>query len=86
MIVYLAQDIAAFVMYCAYGESRSSLLIESTDSMINLNRKSECNLKMPVCAVFINYMYIIWNAGVEVEYTLHNEYYYLLQVRTWRPC
>ena len=23
-----------FVMYCVYGESRSSLLIESTDSMI----------------------------------------------------
>ena len=54
---------------------------EDSDS-INLNRKSECNLKMPVCAVFINYMCIIWNAGVEVEYTLHNEYYYLLQVRT----
>ena len=31
----------------------------------------------------------IWNAGVaciEVEYALHNEYYYLLQVHTWRPC
>ena len=25
MIVYLAQDIPAFVMYCVYGESRSSL-------------------------------------------------------------
>ena len=34
MIVYLAQDIPAFVMYCVYGTSRSSLLIESTDSMI----------------------------------------------------
>ena len=32
MIVYLARDIPAFVMYCFYGESRSSLLIESTDS------------------------------------------------------
>ena len=27
-IVYLARDIPAFVMYCFYGESRSSLLIE----------------------------------------------------------
>ena len=27
--------IQAFVMYCVYGESRSSLLIESTDSMIS---------------------------------------------------
>ena len=34
MIVYLARDIPAFVMYCVYGESRSSLLIESTDSMM----------------------------------------------------
>ena len=34
MIVYLARDIPAFVTYCVNGESRSSLLIESTDSMI----------------------------------------------------
>ena len=34
MIVYLARDIAAFVMYCVNGESGSSLLIDSTDSMI----------------------------------------------------
>ena len=34
MIVFLARDIQAFVMYCVNGTSRSSLLIESTDSMI----------------------------------------------------
>ena len=34
MIVYLARDIPAFVMYCVNGESGLSLLIESTDSMI----------------------------------------------------
>ena len=34
VIVYLARDISAFVMYCVNGESGSSLLIESTDSMI----------------------------------------------------
>ena len=32
--MYLERYIPAFVMYCVYGESRSSLLIESTDSMI----------------------------------------------------
>ena len=37
MIVYLAQAIQAFVMYCVNGTSRSSLLIESTDSMIIIN-------------------------------------------------
>ena len=36
MIVYLARAIQAFVMYCVNGTSRSSLLIESTDSMIIL--------------------------------------------------
>ena len=34
MIVYIAQNILTFVMYCMYGESLSSLLIDSTDSMI----------------------------------------------------
>ena len=34
MIVYLARDIPAFVMECVNGASHSSLLIESTDSMI----------------------------------------------------
>ena len=34
MIVYLVRDIPAFVMYCVNGESGSSLLIESTNSMI----------------------------------------------------
>ena len=29
-------DIPAFVMYCVNGESGSSLLIESTDSMIHV--------------------------------------------------
>ena len=36
MIVYLARDIPAFVMYCVNGASRSSLLIESTDSVIDI--------------------------------------------------
>ena len=39
MIMYLARDIPAFVMYCVYGASCSSLLIESvesTDSMIRI--------------------------------------------------
>ena len=34
MIVYPARDIRPFVMYCVNGKTRSSLLIESTDSMI----------------------------------------------------
>ena len=37
MIVYLARDIPAFVMYCVNGESGSSLHIESTDSMIYMD-------------------------------------------------
>ena len=34
MIVFLARDIPPFVMYCVNGKPRSSLFIESTDSMI----------------------------------------------------
>ena len=34
MIVYPARDIRPFVMYCINGKPHSSLLIESTDSMI----------------------------------------------------
>ena len=37
MIVYLAGDIPQFVMYCVNGKPRSSLFIESTDSMIYNN-------------------------------------------------
>ena len=35
-MVYPARDIPPFVMYCVYGESGSSLIIESTDSMISI--------------------------------------------------
>ena len=34
MIVFLARDIPPFVMYCVNGKPRSSVFIESTDSMI----------------------------------------------------
>ena len=54
MIVYLARDIPAFVMYCVNGESGSSLLIEleSTDSII-INPRRACarvtGLVLSVC-------------------------------------
>ena len=35
MKVYPSRDIRPFVMYCVNGKPRSSLLIESTDSMIS---------------------------------------------------
>ena len=35
MIIYPARDIRPFVMYCVNGKPRSSLFIESTDSMIS---------------------------------------------------
>ena len=40
MIVYLARDIRPFVMYCINGKPRSSLFIESTDSIILKDRKN----------------------------------------------
>ena len=51
MIMYLARDIPAFAMYCIYGESDSSLLIQSTDSGYD----SEINIQYTTCI----YVYII---------------------------
>ena len=45
MILYLARDILPFVMYCVNGESGSSLLIVSTDSMIVVVEKEEVKEK-----------------------------------------
>ena len=42
VIVYLAQAIPAIVMNCANGTYRSSLLIESTDSMISTLASMHC--------------------------------------------
>ena len=42
MKVYLPRDIRPFVMYCVNGKPRSSLLIESTDSM---NKRPKKHLK-----------------------------------------
>ena len=46
MIVYLARDIPAFVMYCINGESGSSLLIESTDSMIIMGGRDLARMRL----------------------------------------
>ena len=40
MKVYPPRDIRPFVMYCVNGKPRSSLLIESIDSMILKDRKN----------------------------------------------
>ena len=39
VIVFLVRDIPKFVMFCVNGKPRSSLFIESTDSMIIINNK-----------------------------------------------
>ena len=47
MIVYLARDVPAFVMYCINGESGSSLLVESTYSMIR--EEAHTNVRFTFC-------------------------------------
>ena len=54
MIVYLAQDIPAFVMYCVNGASRSFLLIECIDSIIDF-RKRLTRLDFSFAAFSANY-------------------------------
>ena len=58
MIVYLARAIQAFVMYCVNGTSRSSLLIESTDSMI-----SPAVLRGRVQTIFVVKLTFRWGGG-----------------------
>ena len=53
MIVYLARDIPAFVMYCVNEESGSFLLIESTDSMIEGERKLLLTLRRLASLVIV---------------------------------
>ena len=48
MIVYLARDIPAFVKYCVNGASPSSLLIESTYSMIHACGYVSITIAIPV--------------------------------------
>ena len=47
VIVYQARDIHPFVMYCVNGKPRSSLLIESTDSMIGIKMNKEVGMLLP---------------------------------------
>ena len=67
VILYLAQDIPAFVMYCIYGESGSSQLIESTDSMMlkadspnrsNVTHSTICATDHILCMHYANIMLI----------------------------
>ena len=57
MIVYLVRAIQAFVMYCVNGTSRSSLLIESTDSMIESTDSMIESTDSMICI----YIYNIYN-------------------------
>ena len=67
MKVYPPRDIRPFVMYCVNGKPRSSLLIESTDSMIyiyiyNCLRDSPCKrLIIDVVAKYRAHSSCDWN-------------------------
>ena len=78
VIVYLARDIPVFVMYCVYGTSRSSLLIESTDSMIY--RKSvplntpEILLRYNCWDDGLGPTDVLWSVGISLSVQNHNHY------------
>ena len=63
MVVYLARDIPPFVMYCINGKPRSSLLIESTDSMMISLSYNEFSyhkrmLNYPVLLIISRYLHL----------------------------
>ena len=63
MIVDLARGIPPFVMYCTYGESGSSLLIEYTDSMIFSPRMAPVN---SLNSVYMHAGYYIGRLHIEL--------------------
>ena len=63
MIVYLARAIQAFVMYCVNGTSRSSLLIESTDSMIE---STDSMINIIIIIIVIIIIIIIINNNTQI--------------------
>ena len=90
MVVYLARDIPAFVMYCINGESRSSLLIESlesTDSICDLLRENQPYAKKKFF-FFIgisHYLYRIYNR-CKFEMDILFFYYFLCRFPSSNHC
>ena len=77
MIVYLARAIQAFVMYCVNGTSRSSLLIESTDSMIIITTFTAVRSVATYTSLYTyvgarRHIYNYWGAN-DVEHDIYQE-------------
>ena len=64
MIVYLARDIPPFVMYCINEKPHSSLLIESTDSMMQWNPSKADTLGPPH---FVHYSEVSFMSDFKLE-------------------
>ena len=62
MILYLARDIPVFVMYCVNGASRTSLLIEITDSMICLKMCNSVHSEGYRCINFLPFPSLVPNS------------------------
>ena len=55
VIVYLVRDIPPFVMYCVNGKLRSSLLIESTDSIFHFKKSRSCKYNYLIISIIKNF-------------------------------
>ena len=66
-----------FITYCVHGESRSSLLIESSDSMI-VTSASQHFLFRCILKLFVIFAYIVSHNFLIL---LYNMFYYLLLVK-----
>ena len=62
MILYLARDIPVFVMYCVNRASRTSLLIEITDSMICLKMCNSVHSEGYRCINFLPFPSLVPNS------------------------
>ena len=69
MIVYLVRDIRPFVMYCINGKPRSSLLIESTDSMVE---STDSMVESTYSMIYIYTVFHRINTVATILFTEHN--------------
>ena len=86
MIVYLLRDIPSFVMYCVNEKPRSSLLIESTDSMIIIIIIITIFIIIIIIIIYIITTIIIQYLYIIIIFTYYHYYNAILVYNIIHPC
>ena len=84
VIMYFSRDIPVFVMYCVYGESGSSPLIESTYSMIRTLYYTQDYLLDYLLMVVMFFAKSVYSNSDRQTYTFLNVFSYLHHIYIYR--